>query len=116
MKHMRRSLLVVVAIMAALVIWSGVAMAGIPPDPYPPSTPPTTDPDDHHRDRDRDRVTPGSLATAQAQQAQGALAFTGSDRTLLWVGLGLLTVGGVAFVSTRRRAELRRQAATRSLG
>ena len=110
MKHLRRSLLVVIAVMATLVILSGVAVAGISFPDYPP----TTDDRDHH---EREHVTPGSLVPAgQGAQASGALAFTGSDLTLLWVGLGVLTVGGVAFVSTRRRAELRRQGAVRSLG
>jgi hypothetical protein len=111
MKHIRGSLLVAVVIVAALAIWSGVATAGID---YPPSTRATTTTDDPDH---RSTTTAATLVPAQAGQGQaGALAFTGSDRTLLWVGLGLLTAGTVAFVSTRRRAELRRQASIRSLG
>jgi hypothetical protein len=103
MKYVRRSLLVVMASMATLVVWAGTALAG---NPYPP----TSD------DPDRTTTTAQTVTTTGAGRgAQGALAFTGSDRTLLWVGLAVLVIGVALFVSTRRRAELRRQSALRTL-
>ena len=105
MMYVRRSLLVVTASIATLVVWAGTAFGG---EPYPP----TSD------DPDRTTTTASTLVpvTGQAAQAdQGALAFTGSDRTLLWVGLAVLVIGVALFISTRRRAELRRQSAIRGL-
>jgi hypothetical protein len=102
MKYVRRSLLVAMASIATLVVWAGTAFAG---NDYPP----TSD------DPDRTTTTAQTVTTA-GQGGKGALAFTGSDRTLLWIGLAVLVVGVALFVSTRRRAELRRQSALRSLG
>jgi hypothetical protein len=106
MMYVRRSLLVITASIATLVVWAGTAFGG--GNPYPP----TSD------DPDRTTTTASTLVpvTGGAAQAdQGALAFTGSDRTLLWVGLAVLVIGVALFVSTRRRAELRRQSAIRGL-
>lgn len=91
MKHLRRSLIVVMGVAATLLAWAGVAAA----QAYPPPPPgPQPGPDIVN-------VQPGG---------GGNLAFTGSDLTLLWVGLAALVVGVVLFVATRRRASMRRLA------
>jgi hypothetical protein len=104
MKYVRRSLLVMLASVAMLVVWAGTALAGAD---YPPTS---DDPD-----RTTTTVTTLTPVTGGGAGNQGALAFTGSDRTLLWVGLAVLVIGVALFVSTRRRAELRRSS-VRSLG
>jgi hypothetical protein len=90
MKHLRRSLVMVTGIATSLIVWASVAGAQ---GTYPPPPP-----------------TPGPNPPVPAPPGGGALAFTGSDLTLLWVGLAALVVGIVLFVATRRRASLRRQA------
>ena len=94
MKHVRRSLMVVAASATALVASAGVALAqAYPPPPGPPGPGPNVV-----------NVNPGAGGAGS-----GALPFTGSDLTLLWVGLVVLVVGLVFFVATRRRASLRRR-------
>ena len=102
MKHVRKALILMVTSATMVLVSASVAMAG---NDYPP----VTDRDDPGR-----LITPGTVPGAAATGDQsGQLALTGSDLTLVWVGLAVLVVGVVFFVATRRRATLRRQSALR---
>lgn len=88
MKHVRRSLFLVAATATTLVASAGAALG----QQYPPTS---GDPGG------------GSAGRGTGTAAGGSLASTGSDLTLLWVGLAVLMIGVVAFVATRRRASTR---------
>jgi hypothetical protein len=95
MKYVRRSVGLVAASAATLLASAGTAVA----QQYPPTSGPPVP------------GTPGAPggagATGAVTGAKGGIAFTGSDLTLLWVGLVVLVIGLVFFVATRRRAALR---------
>jgi len=90
MKHASRVLTFVLVSVTTLMATAIAAVAEYPP------TPPTS------------TAAPGQqVIVTPAQRA--ALAFTGSDLTVLWVGVAALALGLVLLVAARRRAAIRRR-------
>jgi hypothetical protein len=94
MKHVRRSIVLVVVTATMLLVSASVAIAQeYPPEPGP---------------------TPGNAAVSAG--GGGNLASTGSDMTLFWVALVVLVTGSVLALATRRRAVTRRRMALGEVG
>lgn len=91
MKHVRRSIMLVVVTATMLLVSAGAAIA----QEYPPEP------------------SPGGTSTSTGG---GNLATTGSDMTLFWVALAVLVTGLVLALATRRRAVTRRRMALGEAG